>query len=113
MSVKVKVDEKVDEKVEGIFHKMVYATEEVLKKLKLPIIEKGLKRKFHAEFDKYENQIIDLTSKIDEKSSKDFENYDVGVIISYRFDITCLRNQQEMVKTEYKFMFGSEMKTEE
>lgn len=96
--------------VTGIFNKIYGASKEMLEALKKPQIERALKRKFESAYDDAEKMIVEKTFKITEVSSKDFERYDVNFVLDLRFEIDQLKDQQEKIKAEYLFMFGTEMK---
>jgi hypothetical protein len=93
---------------EGLFEKLYGATTEAIKSLRKPLVKKALKRKLRAALDDASSKVIDATTKIDAERAI-FDAMNVNVVVEQRLIIERCDKVKEMVKAEYKELFGEDM----
>ena len=93
----------------SLFEKFYAAAEDIKKMAKKPIEERRLKRKFEAAYDDAENQKIDAEKELEE-SRMNISDYDINKIVEKARLMEELDAAQELIKKEYKEMFGEDLK---
>jgi hypothetical protein len=92
----------------GIFEQLYSATEEVLKKMQKPLVERKLKRKQQSALDDAENRKILAEEKLN-KARKEFDNYDINDILRAKKEIKTCEELATEIRKEYKEYFGEEL----
>ena len=94
---------------DSFFDKVYGASQEVKDALKKPFVEKKLKRTFESYIDAVEQKLLDAEGKLD-KYRQNFENLDLNGLVNLLNEQKQYRVALEIVKEEYKVMFGEAYK---
>ena len=96
------------EKTKSLFASLYNATEETVKALKQPLVEKKIKRKLQSAFDDAEDKKITAQERL-EKARKQFEDYDINEILKQKEVVSVCEKLQDGIRNEYSEYFGEEM----
>ncbi len=94
--------------VKSLFASLYNATEETVKSLKQPLVEKKIKRKLQSAFDDAEDKKITAQERL-ESARKEFENYDINEILRQKEVVSVCEKLQTGIKAEYAEYFGEDM----
>lgn len=99
----------------SLFDSLYDATEEVMRKMKKPLARRKMKRLWQGAFDAAENEKISRQEKLTElrKKFQDFTGDDVNAVIELKHEIKKLEAQQDIIRDEFKIMFGQDLKTDD
>lgn len=92
----------------GIFEQLYSATEETLKKLQRPLVERKLKRKMQSALDDAEGRKIQAEERLT-KARKEFDNYDINDVLRAKKEIKQCEDLVKEIKLEYREYFGEEI----
>ena len=92
----------------SLFDKLYGATDETIKLMKKPLVEKRLKRKFQSAWDDAETKRLELEQGIEEARRK-FESYDINVILEYNRRLKRVMEVKREVEEEYSAYFGEDL----
>lgn len=101
-----------EEKKKSIFDEIYDRTDETIKKIKKPLVQRQMKGKMRSAYDSAENKKIDAETKLQDLRS-DFENFDVNDVLEQRQIINESKRLQKMIVVEYKELFGQDMPKDE
>lgn len=92
----------------SLFKKFYNMTEDVMKKLKEPLIERATKRKFQSAYDSLEDQIIESENAFN-KQMESIENIDLNKLLEIRVKAKNAEKTKEEIKTMYFEFFNEEL----
>lgn len=92
----------------SLFKKFYNMTEDVMKKLKEPLIERATKRKFEAAYDSCKDQIIETETAFN-KEMENIENIDINKILQIRQKAKNAARTMTEIEEIYMEFFGSKI----
>jgi hypothetical protein len=96
------------DKKESLFKKFYNMTEDVMKKLKEPLIERATKRKFEAAYDSCKDQIIETETSFN-KEMENVENLDLNKLLQIRQKAKNAEKTKEEIAAMYEEFFGEKL----
>ena len=93
---------------ETLFEKLYSATDDLIKKMQKPLVERKLKRKMESAWDDAENRKIQAEERIN-KARKNFENFDVNEILEQKKLFKQCKDLQIEIEVEFKDYFGEKL----
>jgi hypothetical protein len=96
----------------GLFDTLYAAAAEVWDAAKKPLIKNKIRRKISASYDDAANKILECELKI-QNTRKDFEHYDINVVLAEQQTIDRLKELQARIKAEHLTLFAKELATGE
>lgn len=101
------------EAVKGIFDELWSKTKEMIEEAKKPIIKAQIKQKFSSAYNDAESKKLDAQSTVNavREKIKDPAKFDVNDLVKASYEVEKLNKAQDILKSEYKVLFGTELKT--
>jgi hypothetical protein len=97
-----------DKKESTLFKKFYNMTEDVMKKLKEPLIERATKRKFEAAYDSCKDQIIETETDFN-KQMENVENIDLNKLLQIRQKAKNAEKTMVEIAAMYEEFFGTKL----
>jgi hypothetical protein len=91
-----------------LFKKFYNMTEDVMKKLKEPLVERAFKRKFQSSYDSLEDAIIESENDFN-KAMENIENVDLNKLLQIRNKKRNAIKTKEEITVMYEEFFGEKM----
>ena len=96
------------EKDTTLFKKFYNMTEDVMKKLKEPLIERATKRKFQSAYDSLEDTIIESENEFN-KQMENIENIDLNKLLQIRQKAKNAAKTKEEIEVMFEEFFGEKL----
>lgn len=95
-----------DEK--NMFQKLYKATKEIFDAVKMPLIERALKRKFQEAVDSAESQKLDAEIAM-QKLQENIQNYDLNEYLKQKAKIEAAERTSNTLRAHYEELFGEKL----